>query len=195
MITALLCILYHNYYIMQINHEQGIITLMLFLYLCAGESSLSHLLKQNCCLEVIGPYVQFRSTEVNVLSKALIARLIPTDAVSDDSAVLILIKDDEVEYLRNLIRKSSQSYQAIPVVSVMMDLARSPHNLFALASIDMAIDLSDLMETFSEDDQARSAQLIWKLMELDYDGNEEVTAIRNNGSLEAKPKGYYDMIY
>lgn len=125
---------------------------------------------------------------MKVLSKALIARLIPADAGSDDSAVLTLIEDDEVDYLMSLI-VSPHSHNVVPIISIMMDLSRSPHNSFALASKDVMMKLSDAMESFGEDDQARGAQLIWRMMELEYDGSEEVSHISNNGTLQAQSEG------
>lgn len=121
-----------------------------------------------------------------MLSKALVARLIPIDAVSDDMAVLMQIKDDEVEYLISLL---AQSHQIIPIISVMMDLGRSPHNLFALTSRNVTVKLSEAMESFSENDQAKSAQLIWKMMELDYDENDNMSTISSNGTLGEEPEG------
>ena len=154
----------------------------MFLYEFAGSPRACQQLKQNHCLEIIGPLIEISSTEIKVLSKALIARMIPIDAISDDMAVLTLIKDEEVEYLITLM--SSQPCQTIPIISVMIDLGRSPHNLFALASQNVAAKLSEVMESFYEDDQAKIAQLIWKIMEIDYDGSENISIVSNNGSLE-----------
>lgn len=162
--------------------------MMSFLYLCASNPPVCQLLKCNHCLQSIKPLIELPSTEIKLLSKALIARLIPIDTVSDDAAVLTLITDDEVEYLMSLIT-SAQSYKIIPIISVMIDLSRSPHNTFALASREVAMKLSDVMESFSEDDQAKSALLIWRMMELDYDGSEEVSTIGNNGTLQAQSEG------
>ena len=167
---------------------------MLFLYLCAGVPSLCHLLKQHHCYEVIGPLTQLQSNQVKVLSKALISRLIPVDVVSHNTTILILIQDDEVDYLTSLIALA-HSYQAVPVVSIMMDLSRSPHNLFMLASKDVTVKVSEVMEAWSEDDQAQSAQLIWRLMESNYDGSEEVSAIVNNGSLTQAEGMYLKVLY
>ena len=147
-------------------------------------------MKQSHCIQSIGPLVQASSTQIKILSKVLIARLIPSDVVSDDAAVLILVEDDEVNDLISCI-ETAQSYKRslIPVISVMLDLGRSPHNLFALASKDTTVNLSNIMESCGEDDQARSAQLIWRIMELEYDESVEVSAITNNGSLKVQYGG------
>lgn len=152
--------------------------MVLILYLCAINPSACQLLKQNHCLQSIGPLIQLPSTEIKLLSKALIARLIPTDVVNDDMAVLMLIEDKEVDHLINILTPV-QSYKAIPV---MMDLSRSPHNMWALASRDLTLKLSDIMESLSEDDQSKAAQLIWRMMELNYEESEEVSTIIHNGT-------------
>ena len=122
-----------------------------------------------------------------MLSKALIARLIPINASNDDAALLLLMEDAEVDYLMRLITPV-QSYEMIPVTSVMIDLSRSPHNLFALASRDATMKLSDVMNSWSEYDQAIGAQLIWRMMELEYDGSEEMSVICNKGTLSEGKK-------
>ena len=108
--------------------------------------------------------------------------------------VLILIQDDEVDYLTSLIALA-HLYQAVPVVSVMMDLSRSPHNLFALASKGATAKISEVMEAWSDEDQAQSAQLIGRLMESNYNGSEEVPAIVNNGSLTQAEGMYWKVLY
>lgn len=153
------------------------------LYLSAINPSVRQLLKQSHCLQSIGSLIQLPSIEIKLLSKALIARLIPTDAVNDDMAVLMLIEDDEVDHLISMLT-SLQSYKAIPSISVVMDICRSPHNLWALASRDVAVKLSDVMDSISEGDQSKAAELIWRMMELNYEGSEKVSAVINNGSLQ-----------
>ena len=181
------------YTLHQVMHEEGIVTLVLFLYLCANNPPVYQLLKQNSCIQSIGQLTELSSIDIKVLSRALIARLIPNDAVSDDSAVLILIGEDEVEYLISLMIPT-QSYKKIPVISIMVDLSRSPRNLFTFASKDVVLKLSDSMESLSEDDQAKSALLIWRIMELDYDGSEEMSVISNSGTLQdVQSKGRFEL--
>jgi len=168
--------------------ERGVGALVLFLYLCASTPPVPQLLKQNHYLQSIGPLIQLPSTEVKILSKALIARLIPSDVASDDTAVMILLEDEEVAYLVNLVAPV-QSSRAFPITSVMLDLSRSPHNLFALASSDVTLKLSDTMESLNEESQAEAAQLIWRMMELEYDGSEAVSTIINNGTLQMQSDG------
>ena len=150
---------------------------------------MSELLKLNHYLQSIGPLIQLPSTEIKVLSKALIARLIPSDVVSDDSTVMTLIENEEVDYLMSLIADLYQSYKALPIISIIMDLSRSPHNLFGLVSRDTVTKLSDVLESLSEEDQAKSAQLIWRMMELEYNGSEGTSAISHNGTLQIKSEG------
>lgn len=166
----------------QVTYEQGIAAIVLMLYLCAIDPPTCQLLKQNHCLQSIRSLILLPSTEIKLLSKALIARLIPIDAVSDDMAVLMLIKDDEVDYLMSMLT-SVQSYKTVPIISVMTDLGRSPHNMFALASREVAVKLSDIMDS-SEDDPSKATQLISSMMELNYEGSEEVSAVINNGTLQ-----------
>ena len=164
--------------------------MVLFLYLCASYQPVSELLKLNHYRQSIGPLIQLPSTEIKVLSKALIARLIPADVVSDDSAAMTLIENEEVDYLMGLIVPDLyQSYKALPVISIMMDLSRSPHNLFGLVSKDAVTKLSDVLESLSEEDEAKTAQLIWRMMELEYNGSEGLSAISHNGTLQMKSEG------
>ena len=152
------------------------------LYLCAVNSSVCQLLKQPQCFQSIGPLVQLPFNNIKLLSKALIARLIPADAVDDDMAVLIVI-EDEVDDLISML-ESTPSYKTIPVISVMIDLCRSPHNMSAFASrVNVVSKLSDMMDSVSEDDQPKVAELIWRMMEFNYTGNEKVSAVINNGTL------------
>ena len=160
------------------------------LYLCAGNPPICQLIKQNHCLQSVGALIQLPSSRIRVLSKALIARLISADAVRDDMAVLILIEDDEVDHLMSIVGRVS-SYETIPVISVLMDLCRSPHNMGALVSRDAALMLSDVMESISADDQTKVAQLIWKMMDLNYQGTEEVSSIINSGTLLLHDEGTY----
>lgn len=124
--------------------------------------------------------------DIKLLSKALISRLIPADAASNDMAVMMLVDDDEVDELMSTLTPV-QSHGVIPSISIMMDLSRSPHNLWAFASKDAASKLSDIMDDLTEDDQAKAAQLVWTMMELNYAGTEEVSAIINNGTLQEQP--------
>ena len=156
---------------------------MLMLYSCANRPTMCQLLKQNNCIKSVGQLTQFNSTGIKLISKALVARLIPTDASSDDMAVLILIKDDEVDHLISMVQSTRSKYNPFPIISVIMDLSRSPHNIWAFASRDFAMVLSSVMDSINEEDQAMSAQMIWMLMEFNYTGNEEVSAVVNNGTL------------
>ena len=75
----------------------------------------------------------------------------------------------------------------IPIVSVMMDLSRSPHNITVFVSKSIALALSDSMDSFCEEDQAMAAQLIWTIMEFNYEATEDVSLIVKNGSLHDRP--------
>ena len=166
---------------------------VLMLYLCADEPSVHQLLKQGYSLQIISSFIELPSTEIKLLSKALIARLIPANVANDDMAVLTLIQDDEVDHLVDILQ-SKQSYTTIPVVSVMMDLSRSPHNIVAFLLKNTASALSDSMDNICEDDQVMAAQVIWRIMELNYEGNEDVSLIVNNGSLSDQPSQEDGMI-
>ena len=169
--------------IFQATDERGIMATMLMLYSCANKPTMCQLLKQNHCIKCVGQLTQFNSTDIKLISKALVARLIPTDTSSDDMAVLILIKDDEVDHLISMVQSIWSKHNPFPIISVIMDLSRSPHNMWAFASRDVAMVLSNVMDSINEEDQAMSAQMIWVLMEFNYTGNEEVSAIVNNGTL------------
>ena len=112
----------------------------------------------------------------------MIACLIPIDTTSDDMAVLILIKDNEVDYTISMLTSAHSKYITFPIISIVTDLCRSPHNVWALASRDILLLLSDLMDDISKDDQAKVAQLIWRIMVFNYNSSEEVSAIISNGT-------------
>lgn len=157
------------------------------LYSCAINPSVCQLIKQPHYFQSIGPLIQLPSSEIKLLSKALIARLIPIDAVNDDMAVLMLIEDDEVDHLISMLT----STQLIPVISIMMDLCRSPHNMCAFASrLSIASMLSDIMDSASEDDQSKVAQLIRRLTVFNFESN-EVSAVINNGTLHGLSHNYF----
>ena len=48
----------------------------------------------------------------------------------------------------------------MPIFPVLMDLCRSPHNIWAFVSQDATSVLSDLMDDMSEEERAATAQLI-----------------------------------
>lgn len=153
------------------------------LYLCANKPSTRQLLKQSQCLRSFRPLTQFSCTDIKLLSKALIARLIPIDAANDDMATLIQIKDDEVDHLISTLNSARSEYIIFPIIPVVMDLSRSSHNMWAFASKDIALMLSDTMDNISENYQATVAQLIWSLMEFNFEGSKEASAVVNNGTL------------
>ena len=157
--------------------------MVLILYACAISIPTRQLLKEN--LPGIGSLIHLPSTEIKLLSKALVARLIPTDATRDDMAVLMLIEDDEADYLISML----SPVQSIPIISVISDLCRSPHNMWALASRDVALKLSDIMDNISEDDQSKAAQLIYRMVEFCYEGNEEVSQVINGGTQSLREEG------
>ena len=136
-------------------------------------------------LQSVGSLIQLPSTETRLISKALISHLIPADTVKDDMAVLMLIEDDEVDCLVSMLASVPLAID-IPIISVMMDLCRSPHNMWALASRDVALvqKLSNVMDGTSKDDQSKATQLIWRMIESNFNGSEEVSAIINSGSLQ-----------
>ena len=156
------------------------------LYLCAVKPSIQQLLKQTHSLQIVTPFIESPSTEIKLLSKALIARLIPINVTSDDMAVLIIMQDDEVDHLISALT-SKESYHTIPVISVMTDLSRSPHNMGAFVSKDTITVLANCMDSIGEEDQAKAAQLIWRMMELNFEGSENTYMIINNGSLQDQP--------
>ncbi len=172
-------------------YEQSVVAVLLMLYLIAINPPTRQLLQKN--LQSIAPLTQLPSTEIKLLSKALIARLIPADIANYDMAVLALIEADEVDCLMNTLI-SVQSYKTIPTLSVIVDLSRSPHNMWALASKDVALKLSDIMENMSKADESKAAQLIWRMMELNYKGSEEVSIITNNGTLQEESFSVEGMI-
>lgn len=156
--------------------------------------SIHQLVKQH--VNSIGSLILESSTKVKLLSKALVARLIPTGMAENEMAVLMLIEDNEVDLLINMLSISPISNQFFPIVSIISDLCRSPHNMYAMASKDIASKLSDTMESFSEEDQSRAAQLIWEVMQLNYEGDEEVTAVVSNGTLQPSlDQGIYNCSY
>ena len=155
---------------------------LLMLYLCVGEPFVHLLLKQGHSLQIITSFIELPSTEIKLLSKALIARLIPANVANDDMAVLTLIQDDEADHLISVLQ-SKQSYNTIPVVSVLMDLSRSPLNIVTFISKDTTSILSDVMDDICDEDQVMAAQVIWRMVELNYEGNEDMSLIVNNGSL------------
>ena len=173
---------------LQIIAKIGILAVMLMLYLCAGQPSVSQVLIQNNCLRGVGPFTQSKSVELKVLSKALCARLIPLDSTNDDMAVLTLLNDDEVQYIVDFtIASTKMKYMPIPMVSVMLDLSRSLMNLWTFAFKDVALVLSNVMDELTEDDQAQAALMIWRIMQLNYDGVEHLkSTVVNNGTLEGQ---------
>lgn len=142
------------------------------------------LLNQDCCLQNIQALVKLPFTELRLLSKGLVARLIPTDIASDDRASLMLVKDDEIDLLIGAFTSIRSCRTIIPLIPVMMDLSRSPHNVSAFASKNVASVLSDVMDSISEDDQDRAAQLIWMMMESNDDGSENESLLTNNGTMQ-----------
>ena len=167
---------------------------VLMLYLCVNKPSVLQLLRQSHSLQIITSLIGLSSTKIRVLSKALIARLIPANVATDDMAELILIRDDEVDHLISVLT-STQSYNTIPIVSVMMDLSRSPHNIATFVSKSIALTLSDLMDSNCEEAQAMAAQLLWTIMEFNYETTQDMSLIVNNGSLHDHPTLEDGMIY
>ena len=150
------------------------------LYLSANMLTVRQLLKENECIQSIGQLIQFSSTDIKLISKALIARLIPMDTANDDMAVLMLITHDEVDRLIGIVQSKCITF---PIMSVIMDLSRSPHNMRVFASKDFVTVLSNIMDSFSDEDQARSTQVMQMLMQQSFTGNEDKAAIANNGTL------------
>ena len=128
--------------------------------------------------------MQSSSVKIKIFSKALIARLIPVDTIKDDVAVLLLIDDEELDYLIKILTLSQSKYAAVPIVPVMVDLSRSPHNLYAFVAKGIASLLSDIMDSISEHDQIMAAQLIWRIMTFNYKENESTSAIIYDGTLQ-----------
>lgn len=163
------------------TEEDGITVTLLMLYFYADRPSACQALENNHFLHTIKPLVKSTSTENRLLSKALIARMIPLNTANDNLALLIQVNDDEVHYLVSVLESVRSSF---PVISVLMDLSRSPHNMWTFMSNNVPSQLSDLMDSISEEDQVVAAQLIWQMMETNYGGTEEISAIINNGTLQ-----------
>ena len=166
-------------------YGRSISAILVMLYVSAINPSICQLLKQGLCVKNVQTLIKFPFTELRLISKALIARLIPVDATSDDMAPLILVKDDDV----NLLISASTSHPArrtiIPLVPVLMDLSRSPCNVSAFASRDVASVLSSIMDSVSKVDQDRVAHLIWMMMESNHKGSEDSqSAVINNGTIQ-----------
>ena len=141
-------------------------------------------LKHKQSFQNIASLVQSSSLNIRLLSKALTARLIPSDTVKDERAVLIVLDNNEVNYLVRLLESSQTMYTSLPILPMVMDLSRSPHNMFAFVFEDVASILADIMDSVNEREQSILAQLIWRMMTFIYEGNEEVSAlIINNGTL------------
>ena len=156
--------------------------ILLMFYLSAINPSVRELLRENHCIWRVGPLIQLPSTRIKLLSKALIARLIPTDVIDYNKAALVVMEDGEADHLISMLT-SVQSYQVIPIFPVMIDLCRSPHNVWALVSRDVLVKLLGVCNNISKEDLSKSPQLIWRMVELKYNGTEGLTAVINNGTL------------
>lgn len=156
------------------------------LYLYAIKPHVHQALKQNHCLKNVVSLLKSSSIDVQLLLKGLLARLIPIDTTNDENALLLLINDDEVHHLVDVLKSSQSKYMALPIVPVLTDLCRSPHNMHILASMDVASLLSDIMECISETDQTDAAQLIWSMMTLHYEESEKASTVINNGTLQSQ---------
>ena len=152
--------------------------------MCADRPHVSQVLKHSNYLQTVYSLVQSSSVKIKIFSKALIARLIPVDTIKDDVAVLLLIDDEELHYLIKILTLSQSKYAAVPIVPVMVDLSRSPHNLYAFVTKGIASLLSDIMDSISEHDQIMAAQLIWRIMTFNYKENESTSAIICDGTLQ-----------
>ena len=158
------------------------------LYLYAVKPHVHQALKESHCLKNFVSLLKSSSIEhdVQLLLKGLLARLIPVDTTNDENALLLLINDDEVHYLVNVLQSCQFKYTALPLVPVLTDLCRSPHNIHILASKDVASLLSDIMDSISDIDQAKAAQLIWSMMTLHYEESVAASAVINNGTLQSQ---------
>lgn len=103
--------------------------------------------------------------------------------MKDERAVLIVLDNNEVNYLVRLLESHQTMYTSLPILPMVMDLSRSPHNMFAFVFEDVASILADIMDSVNEREQSILAQLIWRMMTFIYEGNEEVSALINNGTL------------
>lgn len=162
------------------KEDDAIAVTLLMLYLYADRPSACQALEHNHYLHTIKALVQSSSTENRLLSKALIARMIPLNTANDKLALLTQVNHDEVHYLISVLESVHSS---LPVISILMDLSRSPHNMWTFVSENVASQLSDSMNCISEEDQALAAQLIWQMMESDYGDSKEISAVINNGTL------------
>lgn len=157
------------------------------LYLYAVKPHVHQALKENPCLkEVVSLLKSSVETDVQLLLKGLLARLIPIDTTNDENALLLLVNDDEVHYLVNVLQSCQSKYTVLPIVAVLTDLCRSPQNMHILASMDVASRLSDIMDSISDIDQTEAAQLIWSMMTLHYEDGVTASAVINNGTLQSQ---------
>ena len=158
------------------------------IYLYAVKPHVHKALKENHCLKNVVSLLKSSSVEsdIQLLLKGLLARLIPIDTTNDENALLLLINDDEVHYLVNVLQSCQSKYTALPIVPVLTDLCRSPHNMHVLASMDVATLLSDIMDSISNTDRTEAAQLIWSMMTLRYEENVTNSAVINNGTLQSQ---------
>ena len=154
------------------------------LYASAINPAIHQVLEQEICLQNIQVLIELPFTELRLLSKALIARLIPVDATSDDKAKLMLLKDDEIDLLISALTSIQSRRTVIPLIPVMMDLGRTPHNLLLFSSRNVTSVLSDVMDDMNEVDQERAAQLIWVMMESNHKGSNKDNVIINSGTTQ-----------
>ena len=159
------------------------------LYLCASSTSVCQYFKINWCVQYIGAFTQSPNVYIRLISKSLIARLIPLDTDSHEMAILILINDEEVDKMITILLSQPDDILDTTTVSMVVDLCRSPHNMWAFVSSDIISVLTNVMDSSCERSQVHvlAAKLVWTVMELENDSsqdNVDFNAVVNNGSLQ-----------
>ena len=157
------------------------------LYLCAGSTSIRQFFKENRCVQYIGAFTQSPNMHIQLISKSLVARLIPPETGSHDTAILILISDKEVDQLMTMLQSLPEDILDTTIFSMIIDLSRSPHNIWALVSRDITSTLTSIMDSLSERGQVLAAKLVWTVMEMENDSQSisvDFNTVTNNGTLQ-----------
>lgn len=176
-----------HYITLQDSVENCITSTLLMLYLCASSTSICQYFKANRCVQSIGAFTQSPNVRIQLITKSLFARLIPLDTDSHEMAILILINDEEVNQMITILQSQSDDILESTVFSMVLDLSRSPHNMWAFVSRGITSILTNAMDSSCERSQALAAKLMWTVMELENDSpydSVDLNAIVNNGSLQ-----------
>ena len=144
-------------------------------------------------IQRIAQLIQSPKLEIKILSKAVIARLIPLDTASDEHAVLTMLTDEDaigaIEILKMIT--SLNATMNFPCIHMLMDLGRSPHNMQVFINCEITAVLANVIDSVCEEEKSLAAEFIRRLMQMEYDGKEEISAISNNGSLQHDKEGMH----